>query len=319
MTSEKFGRRHVLAIGASLGSWLATHGRAAAASKKLVFIHGRSQGGKDPKALKEEWIEALKIGTSAANGKLPADLAVEFPFYADELDRLTKEYETPLLSDVVTRGDGEIDEFLLFQAEVAEELRDNAQITDQQIDAEYGNNVKERGPLNWEWVQAIVKAIDKHGGGLSSKALEAFTRDVFLYVSRKPVRDVIDKIVMASLDTNPTIVVGHSLGSVVAYNALRRDKRNLDVPLFLTLGCPLGIKAVRRQLLPLGYPKHVGQWFNAFDRRDIVALNTLDKDNFDVTPDIENFDGVKNRTDNRHGIVGYLDDAVVAQKILSKF
>jgi len=42
----------------------------------------------------------------------------------------------------------------------------------------------------------------------------------------------------------------------------------------------------------------------------------LNATNFPVTPSIENFGGVNNATDNRHGIVGYLDDADVARHVL---
>ncbi len=40
-----------------------------------------------------------------------------------------------------------------------------------------------------------------------------------------------------------------------------------------------------------------------------------DKDRFDITPAIENKTDVDNPTENRHGISGYLTDAVVAKRI----
>ena len=57
-------------------------------------------------------------------------------------------------------------------------------------------------------------------------------------------------------------------------------------------------------------------WYNAFDTRDTIALYPLNKSNFPVTPEVENYDGVKNQTDNRHGIVGYLNDPQIAGRIL---
>jgi hypothetical protein len=73
---------------------------------------------------------------------------------------------------------------------------------------------------------------------------------------------------------------------------------------------------VRDQLRPLRFPSPAAAWYNAFDSRDLIALYPLDRDNFPVKPDIENYSRVRNRTDNRHGIIGYLDDATVAKKIL---
>jgi len=47
-----------------------------------------------------------------------------------------------------------------------------------------------------------------------------------------------------------------------------------------------------------------------------MALLALDARNFDVDPPIENKSDVKNFTDNRHGIAGYLADPVVARKLV---
>jgi hypothetical protein len=63
-------------------------------------------------------------------------------------------------------------------------------------------------------------------------------------------------------------------------------------------------------------PPCVGQWFNAYDDRDVVALSPLDARTFNVTPPIENKSDVLNFTDNRHGIEGYLADSVVARQVV---
>ena len=46
-----------------------------------------------------------------------------------------------------------------------------------------------------------------------------------------------------------------------------------------------------------------------------MALNPLDSDYFPADPEIINYDGVDNQTENRHGIIGYLNDANVARHI----
>jgi hypothetical protein len=56
-------------------------------------------------------------------------------------------------------------------------------------------------------------------------------------------------------------------------------------------------------------------WFNAYDARDIVALNPLDNTFFPTDPSIANFSNVNNQTENRHGIVGYLNNKEVATQI----
>ena len=144
------------------------------------------------------------------------------------------------------------------------------------------------------------------------------TRDVYQYLNNPGVRDKIEGGVRKALQRGrPTVVVSHSLGTVVAYNLLRREGKDQGwkVPLFVTLGSPLGVEAIRSGLAPIEYPSCVGHWFNAMDERDVVALYPLTPDRFDVEPAIENKTNVQNHTENRHGIAGYLDDAEVAKRI----
>jgi hypothetical protein len=312
-----FDRRQLLAAAAVAAFAGSLPGEVFAAPLRLVFVHGRGQAGLDPDDLKATWIDTLKEGAAALGRSLPGGIDVAFPFYGNKLEEFTRQSQLPLPSEIHAKGDAQQDEFLAFQAAVAEQVREGAGVTDQQIDAEYGTNPKPKGPLNWEWVQAILRAIDKHATSASQWSLEEFTRDVFLYSTSTTVRSTIDGIVSAALTDAPTIVVGHSLGSVVAYNVLRTNTSSLKVPLYVTVGCPLGIKAIRDQFRPLKFPLPVNAWYNAFDKRDVVALYPLDADNFAVTPPIENFDGVENQTDNRHGIIGYLNDASVAERILA--
>ena len=289
---------------------------AATKASKLLLVHGRGQEGQDPALLKSEWVDALNRGAGKLGLALPGGVEVAFPYYGDVLDTFARQLDIPLTSDIQARGGLGDEEFLVFQAQFAEAVRQSAGITDDQVDAEYGPNPKPRGPLNWQWVQAILSAIDKHGGGMGQKTLEIFTRDVFLYTTRAGVRDEIDRIVASKITEEPTVVVGHSLGTVVSYSILNSDRRRLLVPLYVTVGSPLGVRSVRDQFRPLRSPPPVEAWYNAFDDRDVVALYPLDAANFPVQPSIENYGAVKNHTANRHGIVGYLDDPNVAKRIL---
>lgn len=284
----------------------------AATGAKLVLVHGRSQEGRKPEEILDEWLGALKKGVEANGAVLPTALNVRLPYFGDMLEKFAKQLEIPVLEGIKTKGNADTQEFLRFQAEVAEEVRIAAGVTEKQVNDEYGNNTKEKGPLNWEWVQAIVAAIDKYATGMSTKALEIVTRDVFMYTTYPAIRDAINEVVRAEITEDFTVIVGHSLGSVVAYNVLHSENRTLDVPLFVTVGSPLAIRAIRRRLTPISYPKKVVTWMNAFDKRDVVALFPLDKNNFDVSPSILNFGDVDNHTDNRHGVSGYLNDITVA-------
>jgi len=283
---------------------------------RLVFVHGRAQEHKDSVALKQEWIDAWRRGLSKTGLDLPiADSAIGFPYYGQTLYDLVSGAADP--AAVIVRGNAPSAE-LEFQQAVVEEIRRVIGLTDAQVDAALTADVRQRGPLNWEWVQGILKAIDQHVPHASGASIALATNDVYQYLRNPGIRDTIEAGVRTAFSAGgPTVVVSHSLGTVVAYNLLRRDGATMgwQVPLLVTLGSPLGIKAIRAGVSPIEHPSCVGRWYNAMDERDVVSLYPLDKAHFDVAPAIENKRDVRNETPNRHGIAGYLDDPLVARCI----
>jgi hypothetical protein len=287
-------------------------------AKTLVFIHGRAQQHKDAIALKAEWISTFREGLKKSGLELPiAETDIRFPYYGDTLDQMVGGADPATAAQVIVRGQqsqAEQD----FIRDVLEEVRKKVGITDAEIEAEIPGSVVQRGPLNWGWVQAILKVIDQKVPFGSEVSIALFTKDVFDYLTKAGIRDTIDAGVQQAIRPNePTVVVGHSLGTVVAYNVLRREgkSRNWSVPLFVTVGSPLGVKRIRQALAPTTFPECASRWFNAYDERDVVALYPLQDPYFKVTPAIANKNDVKNQTKNRHGIVGYLNDPVVAKTI----
>lgn len=281
---------------------------------RLLLIHGRGQEGRSSKAIEHEWMEALNRGFARAGIVEPIDAQVDIPFYGDKLDELSRR-DLPQAGNIATRGDAADDGYAAFLEEVAAQATETDKVTSREVERELGPEPGERGVANWRWVQAVIRVIDRRVPGVTNYSIGKLLRDVFIYVNDAPVRRAINEIVAAHITSEPTVVVGHSLGSVVGYEVLRANANNL-VALFVTVGSPLGIRAVRRRLAtPLTMPVGVGGWYNAFDTRDVVALYPLDEVNFGITPQIENHSSVDNHTENRHGIVGYLDDAQVAAKI----
>ncbi|MDH6488456.1 hypothetical protein [Streptomyces sp. SAI-127] len=77
----------------------------------------------------------------------------------------------------------------------------------------------------------------------------------------------------------PLVVVGHSLGSVVAYEALHQLPQ--PARLFVTLGSPLataGVVLHRVRPHPARTPGSVERWLNFWDRDDIVVCRPRIKD-----------------------------------------
>jgi hypothetical protein len=78
--------------------------------------------------------------------------------------------------------------------------------------------------------------------------------------------------------SRPHVVVSHSMGTVVAYDCLKRVGGCAPVDALITLGSPLGIDEVQDKLQPGwsredGFPREKvgGGWVNLFDRLDPVC------------------------------------------------
>ena len=289
--------------------------------RELVFVHGRSQQFKDATALKAEWIESFREGLHRAGLDLPIpESDIRFPYYGQTLYDLVEGVPDDEVADVVVRGASADPEHEKFARGMLSEICGRFDITDDRLrDLVSVDTVDaERGALNWKPVQALLRIIDKHVPGASSASVAIFTDDFYAYLSRPGFQGVVDGGVRDAFDRDTeTVVVSHSLGTVVAYNLLRCEGAalGLNVPLHVTLGSPLAVKVVKEKLRPIGYPECVGSWFNALDPHDVVALYPLTADTFPVTPTIENKIDVDNQTPNQHGIAGYLNDAEVARRI----
>lgn len=282
--------------------------------RKLVFVHGRAQEGKDPVQLRQTWINALKEGLAKNGLRLPIDeRAIAFPFYGDRLDQIIAARDDD--STVLTRGRRGDELEIRFTRQLLDEMRLAAGITDRMIIDASGDQVVEKGPLSWGWVHAVLRALDRVPG-VSSTTVNLFTRDVYVYLHQPGVRDEIDKLVRDSIpDNEECVVVGHSLGAIVTFGILRRDERHLSPVRYVTVGAPLALTAVRTSFEPLKCPMCVKEWFNAKDARDVVALHALEPPHFNVTCGIINKKDVKNPDDDPHGIVGYLADPEVSKTI----
>ena len=76
---------------------------------------------------------------------------------------------------------------------------------------------------------------------------------------------------------SPKVMVGHSLGSIVAYEALCLIPDH-GVSTLVTIGSPLGMRSIRKALRPAAreripaLPPGVTRWVNVYDPNDPVAL-----------------------------------------------
>ena len=281
---------------------------------RLLLIHGMGQQGKDSAKLKRVWQDTLQKGLDSAGIELPPGTSVDFPFYGNKLQEFKRTASIPS-DDVIAKGDSSDQRYEQFMRSVLVEMLSNSDITEAEVRAEMGEELfKEKGIQNWSWVQAIARAIDNRSSNTSSSAIQQFLTTVHLYVNSPTVTESINHIVEELITDEPTVIVGHSLGSVVGYNVIKNNPK-LHLCKFITVGSPLGVKAISTKLGVLKNSAHSG-WYNAYDERDIVALNPLDSTYFPTDPTIFNNNTVKNKTANRHGIIGYLNDSEIAKAIV---
>ena len=167
-------------------------------------------------------------------------------------------------------------------------------------------------------------------GWPTQRLMELFLRDVHHYLFdvefsprpdetyriRQEVRKrTIEALTRGSEKSGPHVLVGHSLGTVIAYDCLMAVPDCPGVDGFLTIGSPLGLDVVQDRLLPEwtrrdGFPsaRLRGRWVNVYDGLDPVAgfdavlADDFQRDGVAAIDDIEE----PNSGGWRHSIVKYL-------------
>lgn len=183
---------------------------------------------------------------------------------------------------------------------------------------------------------------------LADETMQLHLRDLRRYMSNESgIADAIRRLLKMPLRAahkvqHPVLLIGHSMGSVIAYETLwqmSRDPRDeadrgLRVDL-VTIGSPLGMRYIQRRLIGRGetgerrYPDNIRHWDNfaavgemtAIDmtvRRDFAEMISLGLvEDIRDTP-VHNYyhpDGTADGTLNVHAEYGYLVNTVVAKRI----
>ncbi|WP_207926807.1 hypothetical protein [Actinocrispum wychmicini] len=130
-----------------------------------------------------------------------------------------------------------------------------------------------------QWVQRAVYALSgsRYFEGLTERALIGGLKQVRRYFAEADTRRRIRTRLLDVISADTAVVIGHSLGSVVAYECLSTEP-GLPVSTLVTLGSPLGLpKAVFDRLDPPPidgrghWPHGIHHWTNITDAGDLVA------------------------------------------------
>jgi hypothetical protein len=124
-------------------------------------------------------------------------------------------------------------------------------------------------------LRLLVRSVDFAFGAGMGLLLFGVFRQVTFYLRSQEMKQLIDGRVEATVTGDTRLVLGHSLGSVIAFEYLRlHPERNLSL---ITLGSPLGLRLVRDTLPTSAFLASPGSyfppavWTNVRDPRDPVA------------------------------------------------
>jgi pimeloyl-ACP methyl ester carboxylesterase len=177
---------------------------------------------------------------------------------------------------------------------------------------------------------------------IASPALKLTLDDVHRYLeNRDGVADrirqlLIDALTAAWQDGDRVLVIGHSLGSVIAWDSLwqlsREAGQDSRIELLMTLGSPLATRFIRnglkgaREKGARQFPTNIGRWVNVSARGETVALHRRVRPFFagmlryGLVGEIEDIPDIYNHFRgafglNPHMSYGYLNHPVVAGRV----
>ncbi|MFI1763834.1 hypothetical protein ACH41H_17525 [Streptomyces sp. NPDC020800] len=286
---------------------------------ELVMVHGIGPADESAERLHADWVRSLArtlrengrgdLADRLADGSLSAEMAYYRHLYAPYVPQ--DDWDMPLPEAMAVTGEEVAADLIgnirrhasdpTAQAEAAHAL--------EELHAEVG---PEQGP--YAPLRMFVSMLGRLGpiarsgfAALSSTGLFHLGQ-VAAYLDDERVREGAIETVLSRITPDTRVVLAHSLGTVVAYEALHRLGRPL--PLLVTFGSPLGLRSIVRRRLrpqPLHSPAHVKRWVNVADRDDFIVatlrLRTLFPENDAV---LERTRLVKNRNTDPHAAVEYL-------------
>jgi hypothetical protein len=255
---------------------------------EIVLVHGIDQQQKTADKLESEWLPALAGGVRVAgfpgladriwrDAAKPGGIETRMAFYGYLFLAPGQQGDDP--------GDFTTEEAELVEALALEWLkRTAARSTKEKVRETGGRELAyvtremgaEQGVGNV--VRSAINSLTKipwfapFGMGFAERFVRRALAQVTRYFTDGRIRSAALESVLQLVEANTKVMIGHSLGSVVAYEAAHFIKQPL--PLLITLGSPLGLQTVVYQRLrpqPPSFPPKVQRWVNVADRDDFIA------------------------------------------------
>jgi hypothetical protein len=242
---------------------------------RILIVHGISNQFVGEIELHKAWYPALCDGLLRAHySQLPGAEDCFCPFYGDLFRRPGSSSQLGGNQNLVPE---DLDDANEHEAQLLEAIWSATADKEEAVPSpeEYGTSLF-RAP---KIAERALNALAKSKFLVDYLPLQFFgdLKQVVLYLNDAQIRDQILHSVLSAIQSDTRIVIGHSLGSVVAYEAVCNKPEQVSA--LITLGSPLGIRnAVFDKLTPppdamgIGrWPGHVLQWTNVAAVGDIVA------------------------------------------------
>lgn len=299
--------------------------------KNLIFVHGINNQDNTREEIERLWLDALK----AASGKDEAwwsNINVHTAYYADILYEAEQTWDSVKNTATAMSISSPDDDFAPDEvAELYLTLQRKWSITDDQVRTYLDEEDQNQDPVRMgkgihkRWLIGIARALEDLVPGLAPGVARAFLPQAAAYLQKPGLYDQINNLVNQQVfepikdDLPNTVIVSHSLGTIVSYVLLRQMFSSEKSPLFITLGSPLGIEIVKDRInSPYITPPTVEEWINGSDREDFVALHPeLNSDTFGPA-NLINISDLDNGYDNPHSITKYLGQIPINSAIISE-
>lgn len=256
-------------------------------AKVIIGIHGL--GNKPASVLLQKWWEASIHEGLTVIGKPVQNIPFKLVYWADVF------YKKPL------------DENML-------DLESPLYLEERYTPAPL-NDRREKHPLRKKVLDILEKEIDRiflnedlsiNFSSIADSIIHRYFKELEEYYSKdipvggqkeKRARDIIRERLVKVLEDHrgeDIMLIGHSMGSIIAYDVIQNLVSDMGIHTFVTLGSPLGfpvimgkIAADREISLPrlnkLRTPENVEmKWFNLADLEDRIALIYRLSDNFEA-------------------------------------
>jgi hypothetical protein len=238
----------------------------------IVGIHGIAQQFRGSYQLGSVWYDAVRDGLVAAGHRQVADVLastdVRVVFFGDLFrpPGSMAVHEAPFSAADVQPGPERDLLTVFFQAAVGQ-------------DPSLGVPEGAMGPGR-AGVQVMLERLTRSAtfARIAQRAFIGNLKQVTAFLGDPSVKQNVLARVREQISEDTRVVIGHSLGSVVAYEYLCHDRPG-SVERLVTLGSPLGIpNVVFDKLTPApasgagAWPGKVAGWVNVADPDDIVAL-----------------------------------------------